>query len=151
MKYTGIWFLSVLALRVIFGWKSVLMTLSQPLALSNLSTWDSYSFSEFPDFGLILAILTKLRWYLAILNTLDPLIFQLSTTVTNFQIRHLWPLFIFNFWVLTLIFYTLIYHKMTFFKKLWNSTFWSLFFKRLLFNDELRERHETKAIWYSEY
>ena len=51
MKYKGIWFLSVLALRVIFGQKSVLMTLSQPLALSNLSTWDSYSFSKFPDFA----------------------------------------------------------------------------------------------------
>ena len=50
MKYKGIWFLSVLALRVIFGQKSVLMTLSLPLALSNLSTWDSYSLSKFPDF-----------------------------------------------------------------------------------------------------
>ena len=50
MKYKGIWFLSVLVLRVIFGRKSVLITLSQPLALSNLNTWDSYSFSKFPDF-----------------------------------------------------------------------------------------------------
>ena len=50
MKYKGIWFLSVLALRVIFGRKSVLNTLSKPLALSNLSTWHSYSFSKVLEF-----------------------------------------------------------------------------------------------------
>ena len=61
MKYMGIWFLSVLALRVIFGRKSVLMTLSQPLALSNLSTWDSYSFSKFPDFWVNFGISNQIK------------------------------------------------------------------------------------------
>ena len=61
MKYKGIWFLSVLALRVIFGRKSVLMTLSQPLALSNLSTWDSYSFSKFPDFWVNFGISNQIK------------------------------------------------------------------------------------------
>ena len=61
MKYKGIWFLSILALRVIFGRKSVLMTLSQPLALSNLNTWDSYSFSKFPDFRFNFGISNQIK------------------------------------------------------------------------------------------
>ena len=40
MKYKGILYRSVLALRVIFDQNSVLVTLSQPLALSDLSTGD---------------------------------------------------------------------------------------------------------------
>ena len=40
MKYKGILFLPVLILRVIFCPFSVLMTLSWPLALLHLSTWD---------------------------------------------------------------------------------------------------------------
>ena len=40
MKYKGILYRSVLALRVIFDQNSVLVTLSQPLGLSDLSTGD---------------------------------------------------------------------------------------------------------------
>ena len=61
MKYKGIWFLSVLALRVIFGQKSVLMTLSQPLDLSNFSTWESYSFNKFPDFRVNFGISNQIK------------------------------------------------------------------------------------------
>ena len=61
MKYKGILFLSVLALRVIFGQKLVLMTLSKPLALSNLSKRDSYSLSRFPGFWVNLGIFNQIR------------------------------------------------------------------------------------------
>ena len=40
MKYKGILYRSVPALRVIFDQNSVLVTLSQPLGLSDLSTGD---------------------------------------------------------------------------------------------------------------
>ena len=56
----GILFLSVLALRVIFGQNSVLMTLSQPLTLSDLSTEDPYNSSQLPDFLFVFGIFNQI-------------------------------------------------------------------------------------------
>ena len=89
-------FLSVLALR---GQNSVLMTLSQPLALSDLSTGDPYNSSLLLDFVFVFGIFNQIRATFAYFKDTWPLTFSIKywSDPLNFQNRDSRPFIIFHF------------------------------------------------------